>query len=380
MRHKKDNFPSKQKNHRHRPQSRTNPIDDNPNSSTKLPYRAACWDLGHCDPKRCSGKRLMHFGLMRELSVGQKFAGVVVSPNAKTVVSPADNELLEQFGAAVVECSWVRVKEVPWGKIGGKCERLLPYLVAANSVNYGRPWRLNCAEALAATFFICGHEDWAHEVLTHFSYGEPFLEINSQLLKRYAACANAEEVRKAEEVWLEKIEREYAARRAKGEETGKEDAWSGGNVNLRPAVTSDGEDDGEGKETENSDSEGDGYDDDEGGGVGVDRDLLNLSSESDDEEEMADIRRRILQSKSFSNPNIDSRPQPERVSRPHPVVPIDSDPEPDSDAEDNSVFDNIIAATLVTDRTGLQAKRRRKEAADEMGSSRSTGKASQKVG
>lgn len=46
------------------------------------------------------------------------------SPNAKKVISPADRELMEQHGAAVVECSWVRVKEVPWSRIGGKCERL----------------------------------------------------------------------------------------------------------------------------------------------------------------------------------------------------------------------------------------------------------------
>lgn len=45
-------------------------------------------------------------------------------PNAKKVVSAADKDLLEQYGAAVVECSWVRIKEVPWAKIGGKCERL----------------------------------------------------------------------------------------------------------------------------------------------------------------------------------------------------------------------------------------------------------------
>jgi pre-rRNA-processing protein TSR3 len=96
-------------------------------------------------------------------------------PNAKTTISPADRELLEQYGSAVVECSWARVKEVPFSKIGGKCERLckfvnlgrdqvqnivsssaVPYLVAANSVNYGKPWRLNCAEALAASFYICG--------------------------------------------------------------------------------------------------------------------------------------------------------------------------------------------------------------------------------
>jgi pre-rRNA-processing protein TSR3 len=356
MRHKKDNFSSKHKNPRSRPQTRTNPDNDNPSSTTKPSFKAACWDLGHCDPKRCSGKRLMHFGLMRELSVGQKFAGVVVSPNAKTLVSPADKELLEQFGAAVVECSWVRVKEVPWGKIGGKCERLLPYLVAANSINYGRPWRLNCAEALAATFFICGHEDWAREILTHFSYGEPFLEINSQLLKRYAACANEEQVKKAEEVWLEKIEREYAASRAPGDETGKEDAWSGGNVNLRPVIASDEEDE-DNAELEKSQSESDDNDEDEEGGVEIDRDLLNISGESDDEEEMADIRRRVLQSKPFSNPNTDAKPPPQKIPRPQPI-PIESDPEPGSELEDNSIFDNIIDATPVTDRMGIQAKQR----------------------
>ena len=50
--------------------------------------------------------------------------GIDISPNAKRIISPADRELLEQHGAAVVECSWVRVKEVPWNRIGGKCERL----------------------------------------------------------------------------------------------------------------------------------------------------------------------------------------------------------------------------------------------------------------
>ena len=45
-------------------------------------------------------------------------------PNAKHVLSPADRELMEQYGTAVVECSWVRIKEVPWSRIGGQCERL----------------------------------------------------------------------------------------------------------------------------------------------------------------------------------------------------------------------------------------------------------------
>ena len=353
MRHKKDGFSGKGKKHSNAPRHRpTLHNEDGQDQSRRPPFKAACWDLEHCDPKRCSGKRLMHFGLMRELSIGQKFSGVVISPNAKKVVSAADKDLLEQYGAAVVECSWVRVKEVPWSKIGGKCERLLPYLVAANSVNYGRPWRLNCAEALAACFFICGHEDWAHDVLTHFSYGEPFLDINAQLLKRYAACTDEQEIKKAEENWLAKIEREYSESRVDGNGGGTEDVWKGGNLNRRPIVDTDDEED---------DSDAPKSDDDDGEG-GVDIDPLVLSEEEDDEEEMAELRRRVLASKPFSNPTKEEKKPPEKIERAIPIAAVDSDSESGSDVADDEAFDNIIDATPVTDRIGINGRQRlRKE-------------------
>ena len=81
VRHKKDNFPKGGKKPSG-PRPRPRPIhrgDDETGASSRPPYKAACWDLGHCDPRRCSGKRLMQFGLMRELSIGQRFPGVIVS-------------------------------------------------------------------------------------------------------------------------------------------------------------------------------------------------------------------------------------------------------------------------------------------------------------
>ncbi|KAL8668583.1 MAG: hypothetical protein Q9168_006793 [Polycauliona sp. 1 TL-2023] len=358
VRHKKDNFPKNRRGHatpRHRPARETVTEDGEP-VSQKPPFKAACWDLEHCDPKRCSGKRLMRFGMMRELSVGQKFQGVVISPNAKTLISPLDAPLLETYGAAVVECSWVRISEVPWSKIGGKHERLLPYLVAANPTNYGRPWRLNCAEALAATFFILGHEDWSEHVLQHFSYGKPFLEINAQVLKRYAACKTGEEVKECENRWLEKIEREYKDSRDGAGVEG--DVWEGGNTNRREILDSDDED------SEDDDGSGNDKDEKAEGGVSVTPYSLDMpeSEDEDDEQEMAELRRKVLASKPFSNPSSDQKPAPQRMSPPAPShMESSDDAESGSDVDDNTAFDNIIDATPVTDRTGIQARQRLKE-------------------
>jgi pre-rRNA-processing protein TSR3 len=350
VRHKKDSFGRGNKKTFGPPRPRPARVIEGEEGPKRPVFKAACWDLGHCDPKRCSGKKLMKLGLMRELHVGQKFQGIVVSPKAKKVVSAADKELLEQYGAAVVEASWNRIEEVPFSKIGGKCERLLPYLVAANPVNYGKPWRLNCVEALAACFAICGHHDWAEDILAPFSYGDPFMEINGSLLKRYAACTTEEEVKKAEEAWLEKIEKEYADSRDDGK--GEDDDWKGGNMNHRPVEDSDeegGSDEGEEDEEEAAQNR---YDLPE--------------SDEDDEEEMAELRRRVLQSKPFAaSGDSASKKEPERISRPEPPpaaleeesVDDDGSLSGDDDGLDDE-FDSILKATPLTDRAGITAKER----------------------
>ncbi|TDZ28079.1 Ribosome biogenesis protein TSR3 [Colletotrichum trifolii] len=369
VRHKKDNFSSRgRKNHhsgppRHR-QSRAGEDDDGDGSKppSRPTFKAACWDLGHCDPKRCSGKKLIRMGMMRDLHVGQRHNGVIITPNGKHTVSPADRDLMEQYGAAVVECSWARMADVQWNKVGGKCERLLPYLVAANTVNYGKPWKLNCVEALAAAFYICGHPEWAEQILSPFSYGEAFLDINGSLLKKYAAVEDEKGVKRVQDEWMDRLDKEYAESR---EDADSNDLWKGGNTNRRVMADSEDEDEedeetGEGSSDRDSvygiylgkkpaKKEGEDHadDDDEG------KDLYAISDDSDDDAAMEEIRRNVLASKTFVNPSEPEKRQLESIPRPQTLKP-DSDVEPDSDnGDDDDDFDDIINATPVTDKIGL---------------------------
>lgn len=208
-------------------------------------------------------------------------------------------------------------------------------------------------------------------MLTHFNYGQPFLEINAAVLKRYAACKNEAEVKQAEQKWLAKIEKEYADNRGGPGGEGA-DVWEGGNLNFRPEANDDDDED----EEEEEDSDGD----DESGGVTLPDPLAPLPSdpldreEEEEEEEMAEIRRRVLASKPFTNPTSSSSDPPPShikiISRPvaasspaydYPGEDSSQTDDQDGEEEDNELFDRIIGALPPTDRMGINKLMARKK-------------------
>jgi len=185
-------------------------LSDDPTSSederevnVEVSFPVAMWDLNHCDPKRCSGRKLSRLGMISELRLGQRFSGLCLSPMGVNCVSPADREIVSANGVSVIDCSWARIDETPFSKMKSSHPRLLPYLIAANQVNYGKPCKLNCVEALAAAFYITGYKDVAEKYLEQFSWGPTFIQINKELLEMYSECKDSKQVVEAQNDYIE---------------------------------------------------------------------------------------------------------------------------------------------------------------------------------
>ena len=172
------------------------------------------WDFAQCDPKRCTGARLAKRGKFQRMNLKQHFRGIVLSPRGQVSVSPADTEVLLQSGLSVIDCSWARLDEIPFAHMSSGVHRLLPFLVAANTVNYGRPSKLSCAEAAAATLYICGQKDAARNLLQEFAWGDEFFHLNDGILDLYASCTDAAQVVQVQNEWLAAQEQAQEAQHA----------------------------------------------------------------------------------------------------------------------------------------------------------------------
>lgn len=156
---------------------------------------------GDDDPKKCTARKLERLGhATLHNSARATPAGIVLNPFADRALSPADRH--ESVGERLValDCSWETAKGEAFDISG--VHRSLPFLVAANPVNYGTAFQLNTVEAFAGALAILGEHEQAEEILSTFSWGPTFLELNAEPLERYAACADSSEVVDVQEDYL----------------------------------------------------------------------------------------------------------------------------------------------------------------------------------
>ncbi len=147
---------------------------------------------GQCNPKRCTSKKLARFHLVtlipaRSLSRVKK--ALLLDPTALTPLYRQD-----RFDTLIaLDCSWEHCERL-FTSMPLIQRRRLPYLLAANPINYGRPYQLTTVEAFAAALCVFGEERHAEQLLSKFKWGPTFLSLNRVLLEEYANAPSVREI------------------------------------------------------------------------------------------------------------------------------------------------------------------------------------------
>jgi pre-rRNA-processing protein TSR3 len=159
----------------------------------------AIW-LAQDDPKKNTAVRLSRRG---DLKLHEKFnqlprRGIILEPLCGKVLGPEDHALLLKQGGALVglDCSWAHIEDsvsqvMKKTKLQG---RMLPLLLAANPVNWGKPGKMTTAEALAAALYLIGKEEQARKLLGAFRWGEQFFILNKEPLDAYRDAKSSSEL------------------------------------------------------------------------------------------------------------------------------------------------------------------------------------------
>ncbi len=162
------------------------------------------YDGKQCDPKKCTGRKLARFGFATQIRRISKLPGgsLVLVPTAPRVLSKEDLPRASRSGIAVLDLSWKATGDNFPKVIRKSKQRALPFLVAANPVNYGKPFILSSAEAFAAALVILGQRTQAERIMNKFKWGGTFFDLNREPLEEYERAEGPEEIIRAQSLFL----------------------------------------------------------------------------------------------------------------------------------------------------------------------------------
>ncbi|MCW3140903.1 MAG: DUF367 family protein [Methanophagales archaeon] len=161
------------------------------------------YDAGQCDPKKCTARKLARVGVIKSVNVMRKipYKTILLVPFAEKALSPAD--IKSTSSITVFDCSWDEIAAFKEAlRKLKRIKRALPYLIAANPTNYGKPFILCSAEALAAALFIVGEKEQSQYILSKFKWGDEFLRLNEDRLLAYSEAGDSSEVVEMQKVFM----------------------------------------------------------------------------------------------------------------------------------------------------------------------------------
>lgn len=170
-------------------------MESDPEKSVAKSLRITIYHAAQCDPKKCTGLRLKRRGLARIVTKTRFLPkrAIVLNPFSEIAFSPSDRQRVEDFGLVALDCSWEHAQKVLSRHVRGT-SRCLPILIAGNPVNFGKATKLTTAEAIAAALYIAGFKQEAGELLSIFTWGHTFFELNGALLDNYALARDSAEI------------------------------------------------------------------------------------------------------------------------------------------------------------------------------------------
>jgi len=119
---------------------------------------------------------------------------VLLNPFAKKSISKEDLSAAKKHGILAVDCSWKNAETSFEYLIKKNRSRALPFVLAANPVNYGKPFKLSTLEAFATSLYILDCVGQATDILNLYKWGPHFLILNKEPLEDYRKAKTSEEV------------------------------------------------------------------------------------------------------------------------------------------------------------------------------------------
>jgi pre-rRNA-processing protein TSR3 len=148
------------------------------------------------DPKKCSAKKLARFGFVKLETNIRKTPkdAILLNPFAEKSLSKEDLTIAQKNGILAVDCSWKNAEKSFENLDKKNYSRALPFVVAANPVNYGKPFKLTTMEAFSAALYILDFVEKAEEMLKLYKWAPNFLVLNKEPLEEYRKAENSSEI------------------------------------------------------------------------------------------------------------------------------------------------------------------------------------------